>query len=551
MSGHSARRHWSLWPVFLLTLASGLFNLFVLVWPRFHGRAAHFLEYSPFEFHHLSRFLTMILGFALSVSSIQVLRRKQRAFHLVVILSASSFVVHLIRGRDYEHSLLSLVVLVLLFLGRRAFTVGSGKPEWRSEGPGMALGALLAMAYGVAGFWLLDRREFGINFTIADSVRRTLQVLSLVADPGISAHTRHARWFLDSLHLMTWTFLGYSALALFRPVIYRLRTHPLELARAREIVERHGRSALDYFKFWPDKSIFFSRSLESFVAYRVAGGYALALGDPVGPDEEAETIVREFLRFCRNNDWGVGFHQTPPDLLPVYEACGLKKLKIGDDAIVDLTTFSLDGRERKSLRHTVHQLEKSGLRTRLVEPPVPEADLIRAHEVSDAWLRVGGRRERGFTLGWFTVDYVRRTPLFFLEEADGTLVAFANIIPSYAPGESTIDLMRHRPDAPNGAMDYLFLALFMHMRERGHTTFNLGMAPMAGFRDTEESTAEARAVHQFFGHLNFLFRYRGLHAYKAKFANSWEPRYAVFQSALELPRLGLALTRVSSIEQQR
>jgi len=47
---------------------------------------------------------------------------------------------------------------------------------------------------------------------------------------------------------------------------------------------------------------------------------------------------------------------------------------------------------------------------------------------------------------------------------------------------------------------------------------------------------------------DFLFRFRGLSQYKAKFATSWEPRYLIYESLLQLPRTALALVRLSEIK---
>jgi phosphatidylglycerol lysyltransferase len=539
------------WLVASLTFSSGLFNLYSLVKPGIHRHTRLLEEVFPLEFIHFSRFLILLLGFALSVASLQLFRRKRRAYQLAVGLSIASIALHLTkgiaRGLDYEHAIYSALVLGLLVFTRRSYTVGSGIPRWKTDGPGLAMAVFLALAYGVAGFWFLDRREFGIDFTVPEALRQTLRTLSLVADPEFVPQTRHARWFLSSLQLITISIPAYVLFSLFQPVLYRFRRHPQEQAQARAIVQRHGRTAADYFKLWPDKSYLFSPSRESFVAYRAAGGFAVALGDPVGPEAEMESMVRLFLGFCRDNDWGAAFHQTLPDLLPVYRGVGLKKLKVGDEAVIDLTAFDLNGKERKDLRHKVNQLERAGIRARFHPTPVGDALLARAREVSDAWLAIPGRRERTFTLGAFDEGYLRSTPLFTAEGPEGDLLAFANIIPSYAPGESTCDLMRYRPDAPKGIMEYLFIKLFVQERERGFERFNLGLAPMTGFQEREEASAEERAVHLFFQHLNFLFSYQGLRLFKAKFASRWEPRYVVFRSPLDLPRLALALSRVSSV----
>jgi len=143
---------------------------------------------------------------------------------------------------------------------------------------------------------------------------------------------------------------------------------------------------------------------------------------------------------------------------------------------------------------------------------------------------------------------VSSTPVFTAADESERIQAFANIIPSYRKGETTIDLMRRREHSPAGIMDFLFVNLLILGAEQGFERFNMGMAPMAGFQEREEATAEERAIHTFFQNLNFLFSYRGLRAYKAKFATSWEPRYLIYKNALDLPGLAMALNTVSTVK---
>lgn len=534
--------------VTLVTLGSGALNLYSAIGPSLRERRIILEGIFPLEFLHLSRFLTVLIGFALVISSININKRKRRAWWSAVLLASASIVFHFTKGLDYEEATLSLVLLILLLLTRKNFTVKSGIPNWRWGLLRFGVAVIAAFAYGAAGFWLLEPHEFGINFHWNDAVRHTLEYLTLNPALQLKPRTHYARWFLDSLQLITLTAMGYSLFALFRPVLYRFRTAPHERERAAEIVRAYGRSSLDYFKSWPDKSIFFGRSPNSFVAYRVAANFAIALGDPVGPETERESTIREFMAFCQENDWRVAFHQILPDFLPLYQKLGFRRLKIGDDAIVDLTAFSLAGNVRKEMRQAVNRLEKSGVHAVYYAPPLADEIIVQLREVSDEWLQTPGRRERRFTLGLFEPNYLRSTPVLAAADKDEKILAFVNIIPSFAPGESTVDLMRRRVHAPNGVMDYLFVKVFQHAKEQGFTRFNLGMAPMSGFQEREEASPEERAIHYFFQHLNFLFSYTGLRQYKAKFADSWEPRYDVLRSLLDLPRLGMALSKVAEIE---
>ena len=346
---------------------------------------------------------------------------------------------------------------------------------------------------------------------------------------------------------MTAVMVVYAASLLFRPVLYRLRTRPLEHAAAGAIVREHGRSSLDFFKVWPDKSYFFSASGRAFLAYGCAGGFALVLGDPVGPAGEIEPVVRQFARFCDDNGWGFAFYQTLPDFVPDYRRCGLSTLKLGDDAVVDLRSFNTDGPGNKGLRSAVHKIGRLGYEARRHDPPLSDGLLADLQRVSDEWLQTPGHRERGFTLGRFDRDYLRDCPVYVVADKNGIAQAFVNVIPSSVGRETTIDLMRHRKDLPHGVMDFLLARLLFDSRDRGFERFAFGLAPLSGFGAAESASTEERAIHAFFTRLTFIFRYAGIRAYKAKFATGWEPRYIVHRGSLDLPRVAVTLARLSEI----
>jgi phosphatidylglycerol lysyltransferase len=547
-SAPGRRRHMLVWLAAVVTLGSGVLNLLSVIGPSLIERRLLLREIFPLEFLAVSRFLTLLTGFALVICSLNIARRKRRAYQLTLLLASASVFFHMAKGLDYEEAAFSLGLVALLAMARSTFTVESREFDVRGVVVRLATAGLIAAGYGIAGFWLLDPHQFGVNFHWHDAIQETWLFLSLQGDLHVMPHTRYAHWFLDSLYLVTITAIVYSIWAVFRPVIYAYAMHPHELARAREILAQFGRTAQDYFKTWPDKSLFFARHGGAFLAYSVGGNFAVVLGDPVGPEDGIEEAVREFVEFCRNNDWGLAFHQATPELLPLYLKCGFKKLKIGDEAIVDLTSFTTEGKKSREFKQ-IPKLEKQGVHTALYEPPVAEAVLGEIKVISDEWLEIPGRRERQFALGRFELNYLRATPVFAALDQDGRILAFVNLVRSYRKGEATADLMRRRGRAPNGIMDYLFIKAFLHAKESGFERFNLGLAPMAGFQEKEEATPEERAVHFFFQRLNFMFSYRGLRDYKAKFATAWEPRYEIYRNALDLPRLALAIGRVSEVKE--
>ena len=147
-------------------------------------RASILRQVFPLEFLHLSRSITLLIGLALVISSVNVFKRKRRAWKTVVALAGFSVVFHLTKGLDYEEAALSAALLILLIAARRSFTVESGNPEIGAALLGLTIAFLAAVGYGVLGFWLLDPKEFGVNFHVGDAVRSTLRFLILVGDPA-------------------------------------------------------------------------------------------------------------------------------------------------------------------------------------------------------------------------------------------------------------------------------------------------------------------------------------------------------------------------------
>ena len=543
---------WLVAAVSILTLGSGLLNVYsVMGSPNLAHRMEALRQLFPMEFIHFSRSAVLLIGYGLILLSINIFRRKRTAWYLALAATCFSAIFHFAKGLDYEEASVSILLIIALLTSRNLFTVRSRISGWSEAVSHLAVIAVIALGYGALGFWLLEPAEFRNNFVWHDAIRHAFTYLALGRDPSIVPHTRHAVWFLQSLELTSTVVLFYAGYLFFRPAYYAFRLHPLDLHEAKEIVGRHGRANLDFFKAWPDKNFFFSESRQSFLAYRVGAGFAVVLGDPVGPPEEFPALIRDFSAFCHDNDWPFAFHQTTSELLDFYESCGFHRLKIGDDAVVLLEYFDLAGNRFKALRNNVTKIERTGYSLEVHEAPIGEALLHEMEQVSDSWLSLPGHRERQFTLGKFDKKYLRQTTVLALRDSRGVMQAFLNLIPSFAPGEIALDLMRRRADSVNGVMDYLFTKALLHAKDRGYARFTLGMAPMSGFQPGEAASAEERAIHLFFQKWNLGFRYQGIRAYKAKFATHWEPRYVIYRNRFDLARLALALRKVSELPGMR
>lgn len=525
--------------------ANGVIAMTTVLVTRFPEHGFLLPTLLPLGLIGLNRSLTVALGLLLVYLSFQLSQRRLAAWWSASAVVLLAIVLHLAR-QEWSAALAGAVTAGLLIVARRRFTIRTD-PRRALHGLGVA-GAtfLIALAYGTVGFWLLETRDFGRTFGLGDAAARSLRELAFLGNPDIPPATRHGVWFLDSLRVLGAVGGLLLAWSLYRPLAYRLRTLPQERAEVEAIVVRHGQAPLDHFKLWPDKSYFFSPSRSSVVAYRSAWSVAVSLGDPVGPGDELPALIEGFSRFCGDHGWKTAFHQVLPDLLPVYRGHGFYVLKIGEEALVDLERFARSTSGQRSFRKPRRRLVAEGYSVARERPPHPGALLDEIEQVSAEWLSLPGRRERAFALGRFDRSYVQRTPIVVARDSNGRAVAFLNEVPGVRPGLATVDLMRHRRDAPNGIMDYLFCELLLRLGQEGYRWFNLGLAPLSGVGDRPGASLQERAVHQVYEHLTAVFSFKGLRSYKAKFEPVWEERFLVYQDGPPgLIRTALALGRIT------
>ncbi len=294
-----------------------------------------------------------------------------------------------------------------------------------------------------------------------------------------------------------------------------------------------------------DKRVLFSEARDAFLMYQVSGRSWIALGDPVGRRESHEELVWHFRELSdRHGGWTV-FYQVSGERLPLYVDLGLAALKLGEEARVPLADFSLEGSARAELRTQRRRAERDGATFEVIAPARLEAFLPRLQAISDNWLEDKAVAEKSFSIGAFSQEYVRNFPVA-LVRCEGDPVAFATLWAAGDGDELSIDLMRFGPDAPRGAMDFLFVELMLWARAQGFQWLNLGMAPLAGLEQHPLAPAWHRVGNFVFRHGEHFYNFDGLRRYKAKFYPQWESKYLASPGGLVLPRVLLDVSKLVS-----
>ncbi|MGG6311380.1 phosphatidylglycerol lysyltransferase domain-containing protein [Paenibacillus macerans] len=300
--------------------------------------------------------------------------------------------------------------------------------------------------------------------------------------------------------------------------------------RLHRLLQSCGHNSHTHLYYLGDKTWFWDMEHEACLAYRRAGNRCIVLGDPLGQPEAIPRVIAQFTDSCRVNGHIPVFYQAKASLLPLYRQFGFDCLKIGEEAQVHLPEFHLSGKAWLKLRNRMSKLQRTGFSFDVLLPPYEDRLLDRLQAVSEEWL--GQRKEKSFSVGAFSRDYVNRFPVAVLLGPDGECEAFASLggdlpmsptvrqKPAVAR-QMTVDLMRYTKACPHGAMDVLFASLFLWAKERQYDYCSLGVAPLANALDLPM----AKWIYKYG---NRIYNFKGLYDYKNKFAPVWRDVYLVY-----------------------
>lgn len=305
----------------------------------------------------------------------------------------------------------------------------------------------------------------------------------------------------------------------------------IEKSRYKAFLESFDNTNLNAsLAFLGDKLIYYySEENKDLVAFQFAleDGKAVVMGDPIGRSEYFNKAVSAFIKDAEDKNLIPLFYEISQDITLLLHNFGYDFMKFGETAKVDLTEFGLVGKSGRKFRAITNRGENSGYSFKVEFPPFSNNFLDELKNISDNWLL--GRQEKGFSLGYFDRDYLSLAPIACVLDDSGNIQAFANFLVCNNDNESSIDLMRYDPKTEkNGIMDYLFVRIFLYMKENNVRYFDLGMAPLSNVGQYDHSFLNEKLAFLVYSFTNRFYSFGGLRKYKEKFAPFWEARYLSF-----------------------
>ena len=528
----------------------GLVSVLSAALPDIRARLHLLLELLPPFAPAAANAATFCVGVLLVAVARGLRRRKRRAWQLATVLAGSAVLLHIVKGLDVEEAALSAAVLALLLLTRGAFVGVPDPRSWRHTIAVFLVGLVGVVGAGMLLMVLNTDRMSGHP----DGLALLSQVLhGLVGLPGPVRFTSAdaAGDTAATLAVLGGTTLVLTILSLLRPA---RGPHPLtgvDERQLRDLLEcQGGNDSLGYFALRRDKAVVFSGTGKAAIGYRVVSGVSLAGGDPIGDPEAWPGAVSAWLEEARRYAWAPAVLGASERGAELFHRHGLDALELGDEAVLDVDSFTLDGRAMRAVRQAVGRIRRAGVTCRIDRvDELTDGELTEARANSVRWRN--SPTERGFSmaLGRFGDRADGRCVVVRAYDCDGRQHGLLNFVP-WGPDGLSLDLMRRDRHAENGLVEFMVTELVEAAPRLGVRRISLNFAVFrAAFERGERLGAgpALRIWRRVLLEASRFWQIESLYRANAKYRPVWEPRFLCFAEPRDLPRIGVAALHAEAL----
>jgi len=536
------QRRWVPVTAALLTYLIGLADILNILRPDLANRLHTATSMIPGTLTNVTRSADVLIGLMLLMLAHGLRRRKRRAWQAVVALLAFDIAIHFIHSQRILTSVVSLVLLIaLLYFRDEFYAEGDPRTRWRAM---WVFGGLIVADVAIGLTYILLARGLAEDYSLGQRVQEVIYGLVGVSGPVLWApETRGDLFNILTSALGVFTLLATAYLFL-RPAEPRARLGRADAERIRELLGKQGdRDSLGYFALRDDKSVIWSSTGKAAVCYRVVSGVMLASGDPIGDPEAWPGAIGPFLDEAARHAWAPAVMGCSEIGAEVWcREGGLTALELGDEAIVNTADFSLSGRPMRNVRQMVNRVAKHGYVAEVRRVgDIPRTELDAIIRAADSWR--GSQTERGFSMALGRIG----TPgdeecVLATATEDGAVRAVLQLVPWGADGLS-LDLMRRDKAAQPGLNDFLIVETIKAASGLGVKRISLNFAVFRAALERGERIGAGPVLRAWRSVLIFMskwFQIESLYKFNAKFCPVWQPRFFVFPSTKDAPRIALA-----------
>jgi lysylphosphatidylglycerol synthetase-like protein (DUF2156 family) len=396
--------------------------------------------------------------------------------------------------------------------------------------------------YGTVGLYL-GRKEYGVS---GDSVSLLKNTWLVVVGRSTAHFTGRDLLFKYTLIIAAVAVMAYMLFLLFRPH----RPPPGftwdEEETAMSILKSYGGDSLSYFTTRKGKSFFFHGE-ECFLAYRVVGGMALVSADPIGREELFGQLLKEFQAYCLRMGWRLGGVGQSDRTAVLLRAMGLHVFVLGEESLVDVTGFNLQGRTVRKLRQSVNLIERTGISVEFMyNASIPTHLRHELQEISREWR--GDNPETGYAMGLGRLLSIGDPDclLSLAYDEEQKPVGFQYFVPMYPHEGYSLDITRTRIGAPRPLSDYLIARTAMFLNGEGYRYMSLHFLALSQYYRKDSERKPSRLWNFAARQIDRWFPVISAYDFDTKFSPKWVRRYLVYPSYLEFLRAGFTVVAAES-----
>ena len=469
----------------------------------------------------------------LLVTAKEVFLRVKRAYHVTMILLLLGGIFTFIKGFDIEEFIFILISMGVMRLSKTNFYRRS------------ILIKLSQLFASVLGVFILLIVYLKISHILFSSYIKTFHY------PHFIFHNMNT--FINSGVIAFTLFLIFVAFWYFKRdrIEKDARYQSLDPDKLELFLQKYKGHHLSHAIYLGDKHLYWAVQDQVLIAYSKYADKVVVLGDPIGEKSLFSEGIQEFQRFIDVYGYRTVFYEVDEENLSMYHDNGFYFFKLGEEAVVNLESFNMEGSSHRTFRNIVNRFAKDGFVFEIQSPPFQKDVLDELELVSSEWL--GNRKEMGFSVGWFNRDYLQKSPIAIVtNQANNEIIAFVSL--TYQNQEKNhigIDLMRFKNDVPNSTMDFIFIQLLIYFKENGYHYFSFGVAPLSKVGSAPRSHKVERIAHFIYEHGQRLYSFEGLRKFKDKFDPDWQPKYLAYPQLISLPALLIEISMLVNMVKKK
>ena len=530
------------------TFLVGLFDILANVSRKFRTPVHKLNNFFPVFLNGSALATAIFTGLILMILARGLSRRKRRAWVLALAILAVNLATEIFRTNHHPvQILLSILSIVALVVFRNSFYAKSD-PSTRLQ-PLIGFGVAL-LVFFIASLLLLKYRshdEIIGNPSLKDIFQFIIEGFVGVAGPVKFTSERAS----DAIAFTLGTF---GVFTLIVPLwLYFRRVKPIpkmsddDMNVVRKLIKHDlEQDSLGYFATRRDKSVIWAANRKAGIAYRVQGGVMLASGDPFGEYSLWPEAIAEFLKVAQEHAWTPAVMGCSDRGGQVWvEHAGMIAIDIGDEAIISVKDFTLEGRPMANVRQMVNRIKRKGYScTTHKWSELDESIRMQLRELAHEWRY--GVGERGFSMSMdrFGEDDDPDTYIT-IARYEGEIKGLLYYVP-WTTNALSLDRMQRERGTDAGVNELMIVETVEYARANNLAYVSLNFAAFRSLFERADKISAGpitRGMRNLIRFSSNFFQVESLYRFNAKFQPGWETRYVLYPRASDLPKVGWAALR--------